>query len=72
MFLESFKGVSKVFQGSFKKTFKVSQKISCYMALIAASRAEGGLVFIGPIKFWRRTGTVLADIEHSDLAVIAV
>ena len=39
-----FKGVSRVFQGSYKKTFKLFQKVSCCMALIAASRAEGGLV----------------------------
>ena len=39
-----FKGVSRVFQGSFKKTFKVFKKGLCFMALIAASRAEGGLV----------------------------
>ena len=39
-----FKGVSRVFQGSFKKTFKVFQKSFMFMALIAASRAEGGLV----------------------------
>ena len=38
------KGVSRVFQGSFKKTFKVFQKSFMYMALIAASRAEEGLV----------------------------
>ena len=38
------KGVSRVFQGSFKKTFKVFQKSFMCMALIAASRAEGGLV----------------------------
>ena len=37
-------GVSRVFQVSFKKTLKVFQKVSCCMALIAASRAEGGLV----------------------------
>ena len=41
-----FKGVSRVFQGSFKKTFKVFQKSFMCMALIAASRAEGGLVFL--------------------------
>ena len=41
-----FKGVSRVFQGSFKKTFKVFQKSFMCMALIAASRAEGGLVII--------------------------
>ena len=41
-----FKDVSRVFQGSFKKTFKVFQKVSSCMALIAASRAEGGLVFM--------------------------
>ena len=42
-----FKSVSKVFQGSFKITFKVFQKkVSCCMALIAASRAEGGRVFL--------------------------
>ena len=40
-----FKDVSRGFQGSFKKTFKMFQKVSCCMALIAASRAEGGLVF---------------------------
>ena len=45
-----FKGVSRVFRGSFKKTFKVFQKVSCCMALIAASRAEGGL-------FHKRAGT---------------
>ena len=39
-----FKGVSRVFQGSFKIAFKVFKKVSCCMALIAASRAEGGLV----------------------------
>ena len=39
------KGVSRVFQGSFKKTFKVFQKSFMCMALIAASRAEGGLVY---------------------------
>ena len=39
-----FKGVSRVFQGSFKKTSKCFKKVSCCMALIAASRAEGGLV----------------------------
>ena len=38
------KGVSRVFQGSFKKTFKVFQESFLCMALIAASRAEGGLV----------------------------
>ena len=35
---EFFKDVSRKFQGCFKK-------VSCCMALIAASRAEGGLVF---------------------------
>ena len=40
------KGVSRVFQGSFKKTFKVFQKSFMSMALIAASRAEGGLVLL--------------------------
>ena len=40
-----FKGVSRMFKGRFKKTFKVFKKVSCFMALIAASRAEGGLVF---------------------------
>ena len=39
------KGVSRVFQGTFKKTFKVFQKNFMSMALIAASRAEGGLVY---------------------------
>ena len=43
----NFMGVSRVFQGSFKKTFKVFKKGSCFMALIAASRAEGGLVLFG-------------------------
>ena len=39
------KGVSRVlFQGSFKKTFKVFQESFMCMELIAASRAEGGLV----------------------------
>ena len=41
----TFKGVSRMFQGSFKKTFLVFLKVSCCMALIAASQAEGGLVF---------------------------
>ena len=41
------KGVTRVFQGSFKKTFKVLQESFMCMALIAASRAEGGLV---PLK----------------------
>ena len=40
------KGVSRVFQGSFKKTFKVFQESFMCMALIAASRAEGGLVLV--------------------------
>ena len=40
------KGVSRVFQGSFKKTFKVFQESFMCMALIAASRAEGGLVAV--------------------------
>ena len=46
MFQGSFmiKGVSRVFQGSFKKTFKVFKESFMCMALIAASRAEGGLV----------------------------
>ena len=39
-------GFSRVFQGCFKKTFKVFQKSFMCMALIAASRAEGGLVFM--------------------------
>ena len=38
------KGDSRAFQGSFMKTFKVFQKSFMYMALIAASRAEEGLV----------------------------
>ena len=42
-----FKGVSRLFQGSFNKTFKVLKKVSCCMAPIAASRAEGGLVKVG-------------------------
>ena len=49
-FFMIFKGVFRVFQGCFKRTFKVFQKrVSCCMALIAASRAEGGLVFA---PFW--------------------
>ena len=40
------KAVSKVFQGSFKKNFKVFRKSFMCMALIAASRPEGGLVFL--------------------------
>ena len=39
------KGVSRVSQVSFKKTFKVFQESFMCIALIAASRAEGGLVF---------------------------
>ena len=39
-----FKGVSRVFHGSFKKTFNMFQKVSRCMALIVASRAEGVLV----------------------------
>ena len=54
MFQGSFQSVSKVFQGSFMKTFKVFKKVSCCMALIAAFRAEGGLVLkpnnLGPKK----------------------
>ena len=38
-----FKSVSRLFQGSFQG---VSKEVSCCMALIAASRAEGGLVFL--------------------------
>ena len=41
-----FTGVPRVFQGSFKKTLKVFQKSFMCMALIAASRPEGGLVFL--------------------------
>ena len=46
----SFKGVSLKFQGrgSFKDS-RCFQKVLCCMALIAASRAEGGLV-IGEMK----------------------
>ena len=40
------KGVSRVFQGRFKETFKVFPKSFMCMALIVASRAEGGLVVI--------------------------
>ena len=40
-----FQGFFMVFLEIFKKTFKVFQKkVSCCMTLIAASRAEGGLV----------------------------
>ena len=46
-----FEGVSRVFQGGFEKTFKVFQKVSCCMALIAASRAEGGLFFLNPSQW---------------------
>ena len=57
MFLETkeisrvFKEVSSVFQENFKKKFqgcfkKVSMKFCARMYLIAATRAEGGLVFI--------------------------
>ena len=42
-----FKGVSRVFHGSFKKLSRCFKKVSYYMALIAASRAEGGLVSKG-------------------------
>ena len=45
-----FKGVSRVFQRSFKKVSKklliCFKKVSFCMALIAASRAEGGLVLL--------------------------
>ena len=47
-----FKDVARVFQGSFKKTFKVFKKVSGFMALIAASRAEGGLVEVG-VGLWQ-------------------
>ena len=48
VFHENFKGVSRKFQGCFKEVPRkgVSRKVSCCMALIAASRAEGGLVFL--------------------------
>ena len=40
-----FKSVSKVFQGNLKNTIsRCFKKVSCCMALIAASQAEGGLV----------------------------
>ena len=46
-----FKGVPRVFQRCFKDvSIKLSgcfKKVSCCMALIAASRAEGGLVIFG-------------------------
>ena len=45
-----FKGVFRVFKRCFKevsrKCSRCFKKISCSMALIAASRAEGGLVFL--------------------------
>ena len=44
------KGVYRLFQGSFNKTFKVLKKVSCCMAPIAASRAEGGLVKVGLVR----------------------
>ena len=45
MFQRCFQSVSKVSLGSFKKLSRCFKKVSCCMALIAASRAEGGLVF---------------------------
>ena len=45
------KGVSRVFQGSFKKTFKVFQESFMCMAQIAASRAEGGPVMCS-VLWW--------------------
>ena len=54
-FFMIFKGVPGVFQRCFKKVSrKLSgcfKKVSCCMALIAASRAEGGLVFLLPSPF---------------------
>ena len=38
-----FNGVSR----KFKKKFKCFKEVSCCMALIAATRAEGGLVYEG-------------------------
>ena len=45
--------VSQVFQGSFKGMSKILQGsfVLCCMALIAASRAEVGLVFVSCYKF---------------------
>ena len=42
---ECFKSVSKVFQGC-SKLARCFQKVSCCMELIAASRADGGLVLL--------------------------
>ena len=46
-----FMGIHRVFQRCFKevsrKLSRCFKKVSCRMALIAASRAEGGLVWIG-------------------------
>ena len=43
-----FKGISRLYQKCFKevsrKVSRCFKKVSCHMALIAASRAEGGLV----------------------------
>ena len=58
MFQESFNGVSGKLHGCYMKVLgcfkeasrKLSgcfKKVSCCMALIAASRAEGGLVLLG-------------------------
>ena len=53
-----FKSFSKKFQENVQG---VSKKVSCCMALIAASRAEGGLVFITFYKlmqhnaFWSKS-----------------
>ena len=53
-----FKGFCRMFQGSFKIAFKVFKKVSCCMALIAASRAEGGLVC--DTHTYTHTHTILA------------
>ena len=61
IFHKTFKGPPRVFEGSFKNFFKVFQrslkllcgcfkvvlffKVYCCMSLIAATRAEGGLVY---------------------------
>ena len=44
MFQGCFQSVSKVCQGSFEKMLKCFKEVSCCMSLIAATRAEGGLV----------------------------
>ena len=66
------KSFSRVFQGSFKKTFKLFQK-SVMLVLIAASRAEGGLVSIClffPVVYQISNGIFYLLISHLSITAI--